>query len=335
MANIMRRFLQKFRSRIATLEERAALAAGHAQMSSFAISDFSDRSLQLQGRMASRLQPKNSMIRHLGDVEFRAYSQWGEDGIIEWLCSHLDGIDNRFVEFGVETFREANCRFLMHNRNWKGLVIDGSAQNIESLKSQACFWMYDLTAVASFVTAENISQLIEQAGFSGEIGILSIDVDGNDYWIWKAIDNVKPAIAICEYNPIFGDKRAITVPYDPAFTRFKKHFSGLCFGASIKAIQKCAKDKGYTFVGTNTNGINAFFVRDDLAGPIVKLLEEVRAWPSRHRDSRDVNGQLSFVGGMGRLSLIGDCSVIDVESGEELLVRDMDDLYSDEWRATA
>jgi hypothetical protein len=125
------------------------------------------------------------------------------------------------------------------------------------------------------------------------------------------------------------------VPYDPTFTRFKKHFSGLCFGASIKAVRKCAEAKGYTFVGTNTNGINAFFVRDDLAGSIVKLLEEVRAWPSRHRDSRDINGELSFVGGMGRVSLIGDCSVVDVESGEELLVRDIDDLYSDEWRRMA
>src|SRR6195256_5390804 len=89
-----------------------------------------------------------------------------------------------------------------------------------ALAADPVFWMHDLTARTEFVTAENIDTLIRDAGFAGPLGILSIDVDGNDYWIWQAIGSVEPAIVICEYNPIFGDTRAVTVPYDPAFLRF-------------------------------------------------------------------------------------------------------------------
>src|SRR5258705_2797103 len=112
--------------------------------------------------MATRTLPGGKRIKDLSEVEFRVYSQWGEDGIIEWLAAHVPVPNTRFIEFGVETFREANCRFLMHNRNWKGLVMDGSEANIASLREQSYFWMYDLTAKTSFVTAEDMSQRIQQ-----------------------------------------------------------------------------------------------------------------------------------------------------------------------------
>jgi hypothetical protein len=219
----------------------------------------------------------------------------------------------------------------MQNRNWKGLVFDGTEANITALAGQAMYWMHDLTAKPAFVTAENIDNLITSANFAGPLGILSIDVDGNDYWIWDAISSVQPAIVICEVNPILGDMRPVTVPYDPNFQRFHAHYSGLYFGASIAALRHLAQRKGYTFLGTNSNGINAFFVRNELVHYIGPLLEETRAYPSRHRDSRNRNGQLSFAAGAERLNLIKDMPVIDIVTGETIRLDDIKQLYSSEW----
>src|ERR1700738_1752390 len=182
------------KSQLSQAASQPLQAAAHSRTNQHTLSDFAERSLQLQGRAAARALPRGRRIKDLSEVEFRVYSQWGEDGIIEWLAAHVPVPNRRFIEFGVETFHEANCRFLMHNRNWKGLVIDGSEANMASLRAQPYFWKHDLTAKSSFVTAENIDALITEAGFAGPLGILSIDVDGNDYWIWQAIQSVQPAI---------------------------------------------------------------------------------------------------------------------------------------------
>lgn len=313
------------------IEARVAEAAGYGAMNQMQLTDFAERSLLLQGSARARSLPKGERIRDLSAVEFRVFSQWGEDGIIEWLAAHVPVPNTRFVEFGVETFKEANCRFLLQNRNWKGLVMDGSEQNLASLKALPLYWMYDLTAKPAFVTAENINQLIEEAGFGGPLGILSVDIDGNDYWVWKAIDAVDPAIVICEYNPILGDTRPVTVPYKPDFTRFDAHYSGLYFGSSIAALRHLAKSKGYRFLGTNSNGINAFFVKDALADSVLPLIETQTAFPSRHRDSRDEEGNLSFTGGADRFALIKEMPVVDVETGETLRLGDIDKPYSEAW----
>ena len=291
-----------------------------------------ERSLLLQGRLATQSITKGRPLPTLADAEFRVFSQWGEDGIIEWLTTQITVPNNRFIEFGVENFTEANCRYLMQNRNWKGLIFDGNEDYMTGLRKDRLFWMYDLTAKAAFITAENINDLISEAGFAGPLGILSIDIDGNDYWIWRAITVVDPAIVICEFNPFLGDQHAVTVPYEPQFNRFKHHYSGLYFGASIAALKHLAEQKGYTFVGTNSSGINAFFVRRDLAGPVLSQLQEVRAFCSRVRGSRDENGELSFVGGQARLDLIRNCPFVEVKTGATLLLDEMSEPYSSSWK---
>lgn len=296
-----------------------------------AADDLGERSLLLQGQMAARALPSDERIADLSAVEFRVFSQWGEDGIIEWLASHVPVPNTRFVEFGVGTFTEANCRFLLQHRNWKGLVMDGNAANMEALKASPLYWMYDLTAKPAFVTRENINGLIEEAGFGGPLGLLSIDIDGNDYWVWEALTAADAAIVVCEYNPVLGDTRAISIPYSRAFERLKSHYSGLYFGASLAALRHLAAKKGYVFLGTNANGINAFFVRNDLAESVLPLIETVRAYPSRHRDSRDEKGELSFASGLERLSLIKDMPVVDVETGETLLLGEIPAPYSEAW----
>jgi hypothetical protein len=333
MINRLFSSVARVKSLISRMEIAASALVGYGRMQQEMFKDFSERSLLLQGRALALASKNLKNIQNLGDVEFRVFSQWGEDGIIEWLLQHVVVPNHRFIEFGVENFAEANCRFLLQNRNWRGLVFDGSQANMSALRSERLFWMHDLTAQAAFVSAENINALIEKCGFGGPLGVLSIDIDGNDYWVWKAIECVNPAIIICEYNPILGDLEPIVVPYRPDFQRFKAHHSGLYFGASITALQRLAEQKGYDFVGTNSNGINAFFVRKDLSGAVVSLLSEIKAFPSRHRDSRDAKGELSFVSGAERSALIAETRVLNVETGKTVLLKDLPVLYSGDWLA--
>ncbi|MGH7869018.1 MAG: hypothetical protein ACREP9_15625, partial [Candidatus Dormibacteraceae bacterium] len=202
-------------------------------------------------------------VTPLPHTEFRVFSQWGEDGIIQFLLAHIPIPNPVFVEFGVENYLEANTRYLMHRNNWSGLVLDGSEAHISDLKARSEFWRHDLLAVNSFITRENINSLISGAGIEGDIGLLSIDIDGNDYWVWEAIEVISPRIVICEYNALFGPRLPITIPYQADFHRTHAHFSNLYFGASLSALFSLGQQKGYRFIGCNSSGVNAFFVRED------------------------------------------------------------------------
>ena len=292
------------------------------------------RSLVLQGRLASLSVRGMTQIASLADVEFRVFSQWGEDGIIDWLIERLEIPTHRFIEFGVEDYSEANTRFLLVNRNWRGLVMDGSDSNIARVKADDLSWRHDLTAEAAFITRDNIDALITAAGFSGEAGLLSIDVDGNDYWIWERMASVNPIVCVCEYNAVFGDVAPISIPYDDKFERTKAHSSNLYFGASIAALRSLAAKKGYELVGTNSAGNNAFFVRNDYASRLDGKIHSNAPRPSRIRESRDDRGQLTYTGGLRRLDLIAHLPVVNVESGQALALREIPEVYSRTWRDT-
>jgi hypothetical protein len=212
----------------------------------------------------------------LPESEYRVFSQWGEDGIIQFLLRHVEVGRKVFVEFGADHYdTESNTRFLLTNNNWAGLVIDGSQENIDRLKPTRAYWLYELKAVRAFITRDNINRLLEENGVSGEIGLLSIDIDGNDYWVWKALDVASPVIVVAEYNYRFGSDRAVTIPYDEGFDRERAHPSKIYYGVSLKALCLLAESKGYAFVGCNSNGVNAFFVRRDrLPGHLRELTAE-------------------------------------------------------------
>lgn len=272
------------------------------------------RQLHLLGEIASRQIATTGSVSSLADVEFRVSSQWGEDGIIEWLCQQLPAIERSFVEFGVEDYTEANTRFLAEHRGWRGLVLDGDEDHVSRIRAQDVWWMRDLTAVAAFVTRDNINDLIRSAGFEGPIGLLSIDIDGNDYWVLEAIRVVEPAIVVCEYNGLFGPTRAVTVPYDSAFVRHEAHYSGQYYGASIQAFRRLLESRGYRFLGTNSAGVNAFFVHDRVAADILPLIESPVIWPTTHSDTRDEHGTLTALRGEARSRLIEDLPVVDLVS---------------------
>jgi hypothetical protein len=268
----------------------------------------------LNGRIAAELFAPRAP-RRLAEVEFKVFSQFGDDGIIQWLVRQL-APPPVFVEFGVEDYRESNTRFLLQNNRWRGLVFDGSAEHVRRIREAEFFWQHDLTAAAEFITAENIDALLAAAGFGGDIGLLHVDIDGNDYWVWRAIASVRPTIAVIEYNAVLGPDRAITIPYQPDFRRLAAHPSGLYAGASLPALRALATQRGYTFIGCNGAGNNAYFVRDGALTPLLRALAHEAGFVDSHfRESRDAEGRLTFAGGTARAELIRGLPVVNVLTG--------------------
>jgi hypothetical protein len=263
------------------------------------------------------------LLENIQDAEFKVFSQWGDDGIIQYLVHHLEIEPQTFIEFGVQNYRESNTRFLLMNNNWTGLVIDGCREYIDYITKDDIYWRHDLTAVCAFIDRENINKIFVGNGFEGKIGILSIDIDGNDYWIWDAIDAVEPVLVIIEYNSFFGDQYAITIPYDPKFDRTQAHYSNLYWGASLKALCLLAEKKGYEFVGSNSNGNNAYFVRKDRMGKLRELSAEQGYVRAKYRESRGRKGQLTYISGDECLKVIGDMFVYDVERDTTIKIKDL------------
>lgn len=261
----------------------------------------------------------------LRQSEFRVFSQFGDDGIIQYLINriHLPSAEQRFIEFGVENYREANTRFLLLNDNWSGLVMDGSENYISNIRSEQIYWRNDLTALARFITRENINSLIEGAGFDGRIGLLSIDVDGNDYWVWEALTAVDSAIIIVEYNGIFGSSEAVTIPYQADFIRQNTHYSYLYWGTSLPALCHLAARKGYVWLGCNTAGNNAYFVRKEYASAFLSPSLPADFVAAKFREARDRNGRLAYVGQREGFELIKELPVWDVIENRMRLVGEL------------
>ncbi|HUA53732.1 MAG TPA: hypothetical protein VMB81_16285 [Candidatus Sulfotelmatobacter sp.] len=290
-----------------------------------------ERALELAGFRASSEIRKLQSLRSLADAEFRVYSQFGEDGIIDWLIEHINVSAERFIEFGVESYVEANTRFLLKRRNWKGLVIDGSPENVRTIQGDAVSRLYDLTSLAHFITRDNINALFSQSGFIGAIGLLSIDIDGMDYWVWDRIAVVRPDIVVCEYNGAFGDLHPITVPYDPDFQRYKAHFSGHYYGASIGALCQLAARKGYSPIGSNLKGCNAFFVADAHFQAIGERIADRRPRAPRFRVSRDRAQNFDHKSTLEAYEQMKDMPVQRVDTGEVVPLGSLGDAFSAEW----
>lgn len=256
------------------------------------------------------------------EAEFKCYSQFGEDGIIQWLIARVPIVREHFVEFGVADYAESNTRFLLEHDDWHGLILDASDAHVQFLAQGDLLWRHSIEAKQAFITRENINELL--ASSAGDIGLLSVDLDGNDYWIWEAISIVDPRIVIVEFNSLFGPSREVSVPYDPAFDRTEAHYSWLYWGASLPAMARLGHEKGYRLVGTNRAGHNAFFVRDDVAGDLRSVSAE-EAWrESRYRELRAEDGTLSYVTERSdRLALVADMPLTDVATGQTLRVGDL------------
>lgn len=200
--------------------------------------------------------------------ELRLRSQHGEDGLLLHLFSRVGAGPKTFVEFGVQDGRQCCSASLVETFGWRGLMIEADREDAAAIERHyrgALGLSPDrLTVVNDFVTAENIDALISGAGFTGEIGLLSIDVDGNDYWIWKAIRSIQPRVVAIEYNASLPAGRPLVIRYDPGFVRASSEPASFYHGASLAALAGLGARKGYAFVCCDSSGVNAFFVRRDL-----------------------------------------------------------------------
>ena len=257
------------------------------------------------------------------EAEFRVFSQFGEDGIIQYLVQRVPIENKVFVEFGVEDYSESNTRFLLVHDNWRGLVMDGGDSHLAFLRRTGLDWRHDIEAKVAFVDRDNINGLIASAGIRGDIGLLSVDIDGNDYWVLEAIEVVSPRILVAEYNSNFGPEAAVAVPYDPAFERGRAHWSNLYWGASLSALDGLARRKGYALVGGNSAGNNAFWVRDDALGEVPRVTVAEAYAVSRFRESRDESGALTYVRDQrARLAIIRNMPLWDVEAERSVTIAD-------------
>jgi hypothetical protein len=276
--------------------------------------DRDDELRLLLGGTISELVSSKESYETLKDLEFKVFSQFGDDGIIQYLTSNLNLEHKTFIEFGVEDYLESNTRFLLQKDNWSGFVMDASEANISRLRGSSFFWKYDLNAKAAFVSVENINELIfEATSYWPGVDLLHIDIDGNDYWIWDKIE-IFPSIVIVEYNSTFGIDRPITIPYDPAFYRTKAHYSNLYWGASLKALHDLASHRGYEFIGCNSAGNNAYFVRKDLINDRVRPVSLEHGFVlSKYRESRNQQGELTYASVHQRMEVIKGLPVFDID----------------------
>jgi len=198
---------------------------------------------------------------NFSDYEYRVFSQFGEDGLINLILNNTNIKNKYFVEFGVEDYEESNSKLLLESFNWSGVIFDSNSNYISSKKKKNFYWKFNLNVLQKFITSENINLILRENCAVDKISLLSIDIDGNDYWVWKAIDCTEPELVIIEYNSIFGYEKSVTIPYTPDFNRKKYHWSNSYFGASLNALYKLGLQKNYILIGTNSNGNNAFFVK--------------------------------------------------------------------------
>jgi hypothetical protein len=201
---------------------------------------------------------------------FRFSSQSQEDGLTLALLSEVGVTCRRFVEIG-SGLSGGNSGFLARECGWSGLMVDGHEAHMVQVGRR----FPTVKAVAAWVTRENINDLITANGCAGEVDLFSLDLDGGDYWIWEAMTVCSPRVVILEYNSMFGPERSVTIPYDPKFDRRRYHST--YYGASLTALTRLSARKGYRLVAVEPNGVNAFFLRGDLA-PHIPACEPVRAF---------------------------------------------------------
>jgi hypothetical protein len=276
-----------------------------------------------QGRILAALN-RDAGYPSLDGYSFKVFSQWGEDGIIQFLTEALSVQNRTFIEFGVEDFSESNCRFLLMKDNWRGFVVDGSPKNVQKIKDSYYFWQYDLQAEAAFIDRDNVDGILVRSGFDPEVGILSVDIDGVDYHVLERLGRWKASIIIVEYNPVFGHERPVSVPYDPTFWRGRAHHSNLYYGANLPAFDHLLTARGYAFIGVNQQRSNGFYVRKELLNDRVRAADfgQFRQ-DSTFRESRNEAGGLTHLAMADRQRLIGDLPVVDVRTGEALKVSDL------------
>lgn len=224
---------------------------------------------QLQLKLHYRqLHDSGNALPSYRDVGFRVFSVEEEDGILLFLLTVVGSGDKHLVDIGACAISGSITANLLINHGWTGVLIEGNSEAMEAARAgYESFGVPTPTLLSAWIDADNVDALISEHCPKGA-DLLSIDIDGNDYWVWKAIESIAPRVVVIEYQDILGPDRSVTIPYDPKFRkdRYPENatLNNYC-GASLRAMVNLGASKGYRLVATNLRGYNAFFVRQDLA----------------------------------------------------------------------
>ena len=233
--------------------------------------------------------PQLSQRTAFKNAEYKVFSKYGCDGLLLYIFSKI-GVTNRtFVEIGIQDGRECNTANLSIHFGWKGLLIEGNKDWMEAAvryyKKALGSMAGNVSIAHAMVTAENINTVLTEKAMTGEIDLFSVDIDSNDYWVWKAVTVIKPKVVVIEYNASCGPTESLTMKYDPSF-KYQKFYreNPLYYGASVTALAKLGTEKGYVLVACDVHGGDAYFVRRDVAeGVFVALSPEEAFYPNSYR----------------------------------------------------
>lgn len=282
------------------------------------IKDFQDEKKRMIG-LSHFLNIRNKYvdITELSDVDYKIFSQNGEDGIIDYILYSLKIKKPKFIEIGIGDYTESNTRFLFETRSLKGLVIDCISNLKKKINEQVKTWKGELTIEEIFISSKNILDTLEINDFK-EVDIFSIDIDGTDYWILNRLEKNFSNIVIIEYNSLFGPDLEVTVPDIEGFSRNNYHFSNLCYGMSLKAAIRLMDEKNFYFLGTNNLKNNAFFISKKFPKesyfPNLKIESFEEATNSFLSEGRDQTGNLNYLKGNKKINQIKDCEVVDLKN---------------------
>jgi len=235
------------------------------------------------------------------DVAFRAYSQNGEDGVLHFVFSLIKTTNKKCVEICAGDGIECNTANLIINHGWTGLLVDGNQAKVArgrefyGMISETRIWPPKF--VQAWITAESVNSILRDNGMTGEIDLFSLDIDGNDYWIWKAIDCIQPRVVILEFQKAWEE--SVSMRYTPDYVwpgfRDPKSLSG----ASLPAFVNLGRKKGYRLVASH-RCLNAVFVQEGVGEQFFpeisaeQVLRDPRAqWSITQRKEWEKAGKLS------------------------------------------
>jgi hypothetical protein len=238
---------------------------------------------------------RNAFHGEMNNFGFRCFSQFEEDGLLLFIFAAVGFHSRKVVEIGAGDGTECMATNLIINHGFQGLLFDGDRRNVSRGRRffQDCPDT-DLLPPSfrhAWITAENVNRLLEENMFVGDVDLLSLDIDGNDYWVWKAIEAVRPRVCIFETNPVVPSDLSLTIPYDPEFRYSERPPAGEEFwGASLPAMRKLCSEKGYRLIGAHRFGFNVLFMRHDVG---VGIFPEVKienihdnAWARSKQDRK-------------------------------------------------
>jgi hypothetical protein len=233
-----------------------------------------------------QLAREGASLPDFADVEFTCHSQNGEDGILLYLFALLGTTNRRAIEICAGDGIECNVANLIVNHGWQALLIDGDPSLVgrgrEFYSACQTTFSWPPHLLDAWVTADNVNELVTRAGFSGSIDLLSLDMDGNDYWVWKALTCVSPRVVVLEFNTCCGPHERVAMRYRPHF-RIDPNSKPNRFGASLPAFVALGRDKGYRLVGVQSLGFNAFFVRTGLGEEFFPEVASVECYARTER----------------------------------------------------